>query len=198
VKKANRQPVKAGPAGSLIVSPEYKLRGAARGKAKKRTKTQLRALAAGRRRSKADREAVTATGRKNAPEVLRAYDAAGDGDFGPLTRLSLRRQARASMLHDAALDAVEEDGLMVSEDSFDGEGRVVASRKKVHPAAEYALKSAEAFGLTADQQLMTPKARGVAKRDDRLAEFLDRQARIRSEAALNGPVADTEIVEEKP
>jgi len=197
MRKGERQPMAHRHDGTIVVGPGFRLSGALKGRAKKRTAKQKRALAEGRRQTKAERDAVALTGRRNAAEVHGAYDAAAEGDFGPLTRLTLRRHARASMLVDSSLDAVEADGLIVTEDAMDAQGNVIASKKRIHPAAEFALKSAETFGLTAADQLLTPRARGVAKKDDRLGEFLERQARIRGELALNGPVVDAEIVDEE-
>lgn len=194
-----KQAVRPGPpgTGSLLVSADYRLAGARRGTARKRTRKQLAALDAGRRLTKAERERIALTGRKDAPEIDRAYDAAGEGDFAPLTRLSLRRASRLSMLHDAAVEEVEKTGLVVAEDVLDSNGRLVSSRRRISPAAEFALKSAETVGIAAEQMNITPRARGVAKKDDALAGFLDRQARLRESLALNAVTVEVEKIASK-
>jgi hypothetical protein len=197
VRRSGKQARKPLRSGALIVSEDFRLSGPAKGFGKRRTKKQREALDAGRRTSKRERAAMREMGGGlGALEVFRAYDAAAEGDFSALSRLSVRRQARASKLHDEAVAVVEREGLVIDETAMDGSGNVIATRKRIHPAADFAMKSAETFGLTADAMLLTPKARGGAKRDDALTRMLERQAQLRASLSLNPPAVDAEIVED--
>ncbi len=201
VKRSERK-ARPGPDGLLIVPPGYKLGGEPKGGARKRTKKQTKALAAGRHRTGRERALVREYGRDDAPKIIEAYDAAGTGDFGPLSKLSLRRHARGSMLYDAAVEAVEKDGLVLLEEATTGDGVVIGSRRKIHPAADFALKAASTFGLDSEALLTSPKARNVSKRDDAITAHLERQREWRESAAENAAITDgaidSEVVEDVP
>lgn len=180
MKKADRK-TRPGPAGMLIVEQGFRLGGARRGQAKRRTKRQLAALREGRSMKKADREAIEAAG-PNAPAVRDAYRATQAGDFAPLASLNLDRAARASsLLFDRALDAVEKSGSPISSEVVYGsDGKIVASRQRLHVGAELALRAAETFGISADAQGLTPRARAATKKDEGIGDFLARQAKARA------------------
>lgn len=193
---------KPGPGGSIIVPADYQPRGPARGsRGKPRTKKQLAALRTNGYRRNVDglvKKYGLAVGRGDAgraEETLKAIIEATEGRFDAFTRINVGKLARLSAIHDAALTDVERDGVTVSEDVTDSEGRIMATRKREHPALGSALKLGDVLGVSAKEQMLTPAARGAGRRDDAVADYFSRQDRVRA-FLESAPAVDAEIVKE--
>jgi hypothetical protein len=170
-------------------------------KGPKRTKKQLATLRTNGYRSNVEglkkkyRLAVEAGDGARAEKTLAAILDATEGRFDGLARVSAEKLARLHVIHDAALEEVERDGVTVEEEIVGSDGGVLSTRRKEHPALGAALRLGEVVGVSAKEQLLTPASRGAAKRDDAIARFADRQARLRESLSLNPPVVDAEIIE---
>ena len=177
-------------AGSVIVTAG-KTSGPVRGIPGPRPKPgQLRTLREGRR---VRTEAAVARKAETVADVEEALVAAHGGDFSALNAVNVRKLARHHAMHDKALDAVEKDGVILNETTLDAEGRPIATRARVHPGADFALRLADNLGVSADAQMLTPKARGAGRRDEALTLFLERERKQAELRASLGAI-DTEVV----
>jgi hypothetical protein len=209
--KARKAIGKPGPGGTLIVPANYRPVGRPRGvkgKIPPRTEKQLATLRTNRLKRTFDglrrKHAVVAGAR--AEETLSALLDAAEGRFDGLSRLHAGKLARLSVIHDSALDEVEEDGVTTEEEIRDATGNVISSRRRENPALGAALRLGETLGVSAREHLMTPASRGVSKRDESVAAFFDQQARLRSWSESRKPAIpagkaedplEAEIVDDK-
>lgn len=196
-----RKPIgKLGPGGSLIVPAGSKASGLPRGVGgPKRKGAHLKTLRENARFGPMgalrgeELELARRVGPERFAETRQAYEEAAEaGNFDRLSRQSAGRMSRLANLHDAAVDSVEKDGVVIEEAMLGADGTPLSTRKKVNPAADFALKTAETLGLTAQEQLLTPAARGVSKKDEAVSRFLERQAMLRDSLKLNA--VDAEVL----
>ena len=127
---------------------------------------------------------------------IAAYRAAAEGDFSELDRLNLQRLGELGLLHDEAVRSCR-DQLLVEEkviDPTDGK-TVIASKVKLNPLADFAIKTAPLIGVDADQMRATPRAKAVQGRDEAVRSYLERDRQASESLKLRA--VEVEVIEEK-
>lgn len=115
-----------------------------------------------------------------AAAVAEAYHAALDGDMSALDPIAARALTESELLRRRLVDDVGSRGVLVAEDQFGTDGRVVGSRLRAHPGLEAIGRFAEQLGHTAEDMQLTRKSRGEGARDAAIAARLARDEMLRS------------------
>jgi hypothetical protein len=124
-------------------------------------------------------------------EVVRRVKAAIDeNDPSKVSEFQARALAAAMHLRDTGLAELQRDGLTIQEAVIvDDEVRTDIARFKAHPSAETVLKLLALTGATAEQQAITPKARGEKARDEGIGTLVD-FLREKNRALLPAPAPE--------
>lgn len=118
---------------------------------------------------------------KGAPEIVERYMAAlVDGDMSAIDPIVGMGIAEAELMRRQAVDEVRERGVLVREDLVGADGTIIGSRLKQNPAAEVVIELNKQLGMTAQDQLLTRKARGEGAVDAALAMRLARDSQLRA------------------
>jgi hypothetical protein len=113
--------------------------------------------------------------------VFDAYTSAvSNGDVSELDPISARALTESEVLRRRLVDDVGSRGVVVEEDLFGADGRVVGSRLKAHPALEAIGRFSEQLGHTAADTMLTRKSRGEGFRDLAIAARLARDELLRA------------------
>ncbi len=105
-------------------------------------------------------------------DIQQAYLKAMDGDHDELRALAAQLVAAQTQLAGEQLSGLLKDGFALEQELFSGEGEKLGVRKVVNPAAAPTLKLLEMVGMTATQQVLTPKSRGESSRDEAAVDLL--------------------------
>jgi len=142
-------------------------------------------------------------GREDAPAIVKAFVDGMAGDLTGLEAVTAGSLAEQELLRRDLHEKLEAQGSVLTESVTDADGRIIASRIRVHPAVEAARKLAEGLGQTAAEQRLTRKSRGEGERDAAVTAMLRRDALLASgtRRELTAPPEDdeeaieTEVVE---
>lgn len=116
-----------------------------------------------------------------AADVFDAYKSAVEnGDVSELDPISVRALVESEVLRRRLVDEVGSRGVVVEEDLFGADGRVVGSRLKAHPALEPIGRLSEQLGHTAADTMLTRKSRGEGARDLAIVARLARDVVLRA------------------
>ena len=124
--------------------------------------------------------------------------AKANGDLESLDELIGATTAKTYAILQSMISDVLTIGTTVEETTTNKEGDLIYSKYKQHPVLETIPKFMTAIGFTADQQMMTPKAKGEEQKTDMLEEMMGKMMggiRLSPEQAVEEPKEETLEVE---